>query len=428
MRFIHVNHRYAPFVGGSELFIKELSERFVRTGHAVEVVTTDAFDLEYFWDARRVRVDAPPRETVAGVQVRRVPVRHIPGSSIVFRGTRRLMGELSRAPIAMHASAFAAVSRAQPWLPGLARGIECCGPADLIHATNIGLEGLALRARDAACKQDVPFVLTPFIHLGDARSALARRYVSMPHQRALLQAAMAVLTMTEAEAQFVASLGVRTHRIHVVGAGIEPGTVTGGDGDSFRARHAVTGTLVAAIGALAEDKGTMTLVRAVAQLRRAGRDVDLVLAGPALTGFTRWYTALPETERQGIHILGFIDNDEKRDLLAAMDMLALPSRTESFGIVYLEAWANAKPVIAARAGAVPELVRDGENGLLVPFGDVEALARAIDILARDTPQAGMLGAQGCKVTLGKNTWSHVFRRVERAYGSALGFATSGGAA
>ena len=55
----------------------------------------------------------------------------------------------------------------------------------------------------------------------------------------------------------------------------------------------------------------------------------------------------------------------------------MPSRTDSFGIVFLEAWANALPVVAADAGGVPEVVRHEETGLLVPFGDLNRLSAAL---------------------------------------------------
>lgn len=420
-RLVHVNHRYAPYPGGSELFIQEISERFAQIGHNVRVVTSDAYDLEYFWDGRRRRVEAPD-DVIGGVRIDRVPVRHIPGGSVVFRGTRRIMGEAARLPLP--APLYRDISMRQPWLPGLdaAIGRE---PADLIHATNLGLEGLAVTARSVAQRSDIPFVLTPFIHLGDGGSSVARRYVSMPHQIELLRGADAILAMTEHEAEFVSSMGVAAERIHVVGAGVSPERVTGGDATRFRTRHNIHGLLVGSIGTLASEKGTHDLVRAIQQLRRLGNEVELVLAGAALSQFERWYTGLEAPDRSGIHLLGVIGDEEKRDLLAAIDIFALPSRTESFGIVYLEAWANRKPVIAAEVGAVPELVRDGQNGLLVPFGNPGAIAEVIESLAVDETVRERLGVVGHDLVHARYTWAMVFDRVRTAYGHVLGTTLGG---
>lgn len=417
MRYVVVNHRYFPFLGGSEHIAQEVAERLVRDGHAVRVVTSDAFDLEYFWNRRRRRIDAPARERVNGVDIERVTLGHLPASSIIFQGSRRLMGELSRVPLP--AFLFEQLALRQPWLPGLAEALGRPPASDLVLATNIGLEGLAINGLKAARRSGAAFVLMPFIHLGRDEDPVARRYVSMPHQRRLMRIADAVIAMTGLESRFLASMGVDSGRIVVAGAGMTPEDVAGGDGAAFRARHDLRRPLVVALGALAPDKGTRELVQAVARLNNGGRQVDLALAGPSLRTFERWYTALDARARAGTHLLGVISAADKRDLLDAADIVALPSRTESFGIVFVEAWANRKPVIAADAGAVPELVRDGENGLLVPFGDAGALASAIGRLLDDAGLARRLGENGYRLAMERYTWSAVYERVTRAFEIAI---------
>ena len=81
-----------------------------------------------------------------------------------------------------------------------------------------------------------------------------------------------------------------------------------------------------------------------------------------------------------VHFLGKIDN--VAPLLASADLFLLPSASESFGLSALEALASGVPVIGTNAGGVPEVVRDGETGVLCPVGDVEGMASAgIDILS-----------------------------------------------
>jgi glycosyltransferase involved in cell wall biosynthesis len=417
MRYVLINHRYYPFLGGSERNLQEFAERLVGDGHSVRVVTSDAFDLEYFWNRKRRRIEAPERENLNGVEIHRAPLRHVPASSLVFQGGRRLMGELSR--LRIPAMPFEQVAIRQPWLPDLRLAIERPPAADLVMGTNIGLEGLAITGLTAARRMGAAFVLMPFIHLGRDDDSVARRYVTMPHQLKLLRESDAVIAMTEMESRFLQSVGVPANRIVVAGAGMTPEDVSGGDGPAFRKRRSFHHPLVVALGALAPDKGTRELVQAVATLNRGGRRVDLALAGPSLSAFERWYTALDARDRAGTHVLGVISPEEKRDLLDAADVVALPSRTESFGIVFVEAWANRKPVIAADAGAVPELVRDGENGLLVPFGDACALADAICRLLDDRDLANRLAENGYHLAMDCYTWAAVYERVKGAFEIAL---------
>ncbi len=118
-----------------------------------------------------------------------------------------------------------------------------------------------------------------------------------------------------------------------------------------------------------------------------------------------------------IHLLGLVDEQTKHALLAACDLLALPSQVDTFGIVLLEAWLHGKPVVGADAGGIPELVRADETGLLVPFGDADSLARAIRRLIRDPALAARLGAAGRARTTQEYTWEHTYRALLRVYQS-----------
>jgi glycosyltransferase involved in cell wall biosynthesis len=82
-----------------------------------------------------------------------------------------------------------------------------------------------------------------------------------------------------------------------------------------------------------------------------------------------------------VRFLGRFDSVET--LLQATDLFLLPSQTESFGLAALEAMACGSPVVASRAGGLPEVVDDGVNGILEPVGSVEAMSRRAVELLRD---------------------------------------------
>ncbi len=93
-----------------------------------------------------------------------------------------------------------------------------------------------------------------------------------------------------------------------------------------------------------------------------------------------------------VRFLGRVD--DVASVLAAADVLVMPSRQEGLGVAALEAMAAGLPVIASRVGGLPEAVVDGATGLLVPPADVPALAAAIARLAADRALARRLGAAG----------------------------------
>jgi glycosyltransferase involved in cell wall biosynthesis len=77
-----------------------------------------------------------------------------------------------------------------------------------------------------------------------------------------------------------------------------------------------------------------------------------------------------------------------------MDLLVHPARMEGLGVSLLQAASAGVPIVASRVGGIPEAVRDGENGLLVPPGDIAALRAAIETLLADPERRRRLGAGG----------------------------------
>ena len=125
--------------------------------------------------------------------------------------------------------------------------------------------------------------------------------------------------------------------------------------------------------------------------------------------------------RNALHVrtLGLVDEVTKHALLAEASALLLPSRTDSLGIVMLEAWSHGTPVIGAAAGGIPGVVDHGENGLLVPFGDVAALAGSVRLLVTDGELRRRLGEQGREKVARRYTWSQVRDRVLDSYRQLL---------
>ena len=140
--------------------------------------------------------------------------------------------------------------------------------------------------------------------------------------------------------------------------------------------------------------GLDLLIRALPLVRSQIPDIRLTVAGTGAT--TEQYKALArELDLDDIvDFVGHVDNRRMFSLLRDHHIMVMPSLSESFGVAALEAAACARPVIASRVGGVPEVVEDGVTGMLLPPGDITALAGAIKKLATDLPTCERMGLAG----------------------------------
>jgi glycosyltransferase involved in cell wall biosynthesis len=417
MRILHLIQRYWPAVGGSETHMRELSRRLVADGHQVTVITTDALDYESLF-APGHRQLAQREAQDQGVRILRFPVRHLPFSPRAFAGWRRLLWVLSSlrpVPVGL----IALCARLTPWIPGIWRWLRTTGePFDLVAGLNVCFEPILEAGLRFAHRRGIPFVCYPITHLGAGEAPgqdSVGSFYTMRHQLAVVRASDAVAAQTPTERDFYIRQGVLPERIEVIGPGVNPHEIVGGDGERFRRQHDVREPLVVALSAMARDKGTVQVVEAVRRLWRADRPVELALAGAILTPFRDYLDRLPVEDRRRIRLLGSIPEQDKRDLLAAADIVAVPSRTDSFGIVYLEAWLYGKPVIGARAWGMEDVIADGQDGLLVPFDDAPALAGAISYLVDRPALRAEMGVRGERKVLERHTWDVKYTQVRALY-------------
>jgi glycosyltransferase involved in cell wall biosynthesis len=411
--WLHVNAGYWPLVGGAETYVQALSERFARAGEAVIVATSNAECLEALWDPRGATV-APGVQTHNGVTVVRSRVAHLPPTPYAFHALRRLAGMWDGREFGV--PLLNRIGHFMPWLPGFGRFLEEHGSgARLVHAVNVSLEGPLIQAYRFARRRKLPLVITPFVHVGNHR--FVERYYTLPHHLRMLRDSEAVIVQTALEAEALARRGVAPERLHQIGMGVDLAALQGGRAERFRERHGLTGPIVTFIGAVTYDKGAIHLTQAMARLWEKGHPARLALAGRSIAagGYDRFFARLPARWQARVLRLGQVTGEAKQDLLAATDVLAMPSRVDAFGIAFLEAWAYSAPVIGARAGGIPGVIEHDVDGLLVPFGEVEQLAASIESLLADPVWARAMGARGRAKVEARYTWDKVYQAVRAIY-------------
>ena len=156
------------------------------------------------------------------------------------------------------------------------------------------------------------------------------------------------------------------------------------------------------------EKGLDVLLAALPRVQALYPQTELLVAGDIPLG----------KAPAGVHLVGHQENI--RALMSTCDVIVVPSRREAFGLVALEALALGRPVIATAVGGLPELIRDGETGRLVPPDDPEALAKAIIETVANWPASSEMALRGQKDVLKRYQACEILESVVALYKDLLG--------
>ncbi len=408
MRVAHFVQGYTPAIGGTEYLIQRVSEELANNfGDEVTVYTTNAFNCEAFTDPR-VKVMPAGEEVINNVTVKRYPVfnRLAPILNVAQK-----IGFRFRLP----RNDLLRTVYGGPLMPSLSRDLGRV-EADVVAASSFPLMHMYYAGR-AARRAGAALVLHGGLHPDDAWG-FDRRVI----YRAIAKAD-AYIANTTFERDYLLGRGIDPKKIHVVGVGTDPEKFTGVDATVVRERQGwQDDPVITFVGQEGGHKGIETLLKAMPLVWRQLPEAKLMIAG-SRTAFSPVFDALIDdfspSERQRVARISNFAQEEKAEIIAAADVFASPSGFESFGITYLEAWAAGKPVIGCRSGAVPSVISDGQDGVLVDYKDQRELAGALLELLLDAGLRKQLAANGRQKVLENYTWKKIGERFRDIYGKVI---------
>ena len=287
------------------------------------------------------------------------------------------------------------------------------------HTSKAGALG-----RLAAGLAGVPVVVhTPHGHIFYGHFGRIASWTFVQMERLLARWMTRCIALTEDERQEYRARGIgRADQVAVVPSSIELDRFQragGGERNAFPPGFDCPAgmIIVGSVGWLTPVKGHRYLIEALAKLKPAYPNVCGVIVGSG--ELHRELETLAEKlgVRSALRFLG--KRDDVAECVAAMDVFVLPSLNEGMGRALVEAMAAGRPVVASRVGGVPTVVEDRVTGLLVPPGDAEALAAAIQLLLDRPAWARELGAAAAKQIGDRFSEAAMIRSIESLYEEAL---------
>jgi glycosyltransferase involved in cell wall biosynthesis len=208
-------------------------------------------------------------------------------------------------------------------------------------------------------------------------------------------------------------------RISVVYNGIDPGRFEGSSKTDLRRELEIerAAPIIGFVGHLDERKGIHTLLPAIKQVHSQFPAPIFLLVGEGQLECHIRNWCLQHKIDSNVRLVGF--RDDIPEIMKSIDMLVLPSLWEGFGIVLIEAMAAAKACVTTNVSSMPEIVVDGETGLIVPANDAAALSDAIIKLLMKPQLLSELGENGRQRVFNMFTLSGMVDRLESIFSDAL---------
>ena len=407
MKLLFIIQNYYPSVGGSQTFFQKIAEGCVRDyGDEVTVITTNS----YFGPEKKYFKKIEKREEFLNqVRIIRFPYWrfHLPALRLlakiwhrIFKSTPSFLQPILIGPFSLSM---------KQWIAGT--------DADLILAGTCNYLYLKYPRLGKGVYFSKPFVIQGAIHFKEQENSGELTHLAL---KAILSADI-YLANTIYEKERLKTIGVADQKIEVTGCGVDPGMFSTGDRNYFRAKLDLqeTDILIGFAGRIESTKGIDVLINAFCLSAGQNKNIYLILAGYENPLFARNLRNLLKSLEQGIqkkiHIYYNISELEKAHFFKAIDIFILPSVNESFGIVFLEAWACRKPVIGAAIGAVASIISEGEDGLLMQPGNPSSLSEKILLLAADRILRERIGQQGFQKVMNNFTWDLIIKKCREIF-------------
>ena len=415
--------RYFPSISGAELYIQRLAE-ILKSNYDiyVKVLTSNAVDFRalHSSNGRVIKPYSKYFEFVNNIEVYRLPIDY---ELSIEQKLEKIQNAAEIKLLNLTDDTIKKFLQNGPFLKDLDDFFEKnkTHDFDIVHTTFYPYFNLILSLMIAK-RLNVPVICTPFFHFSNPR------YLD-PEMFIILKKFDLLIACTELEKKIIQNiLNIPGEKIRVIPMGVDYTAFSNSynkmNDFNFKKHYFQKNErkykMILFCGYKNFEKGALSILKTIPTIIRRFKKVYFVFIGPSTIAFNRELSKIRKIKDVRIinlspdNLTGYLDK-KKISAFKTSDIYLMPSRSDAFGIAFLEAWAAGKPVIGADIGATSEVIRNQIDGLLVRFNDKDEICKAVLKLLKSRALRKKLGQTGKEKVSHYYTWEKVVKKTFEIY-------------
>ncbi|MCK4370912.1 MAG: glycosyltransferase family 4 protein [Candidatus Lokiarchaeota archaeon] len=425
---LYLPTRYFPSISGAEFYFQRMAELLTtKYNYGIEIYTSNAIDFKalrnssgkiltpdnkYFYEVNRLKVNRfPVNYNISNKEILKI-LKVIPSYNALN----------------LHDDVLEKIIRNGPYLGDLLDYLLKKQDLnyDLIHTTYFPYFNCVISLIIGTLLKK-PTICTPFFHFSNPR------YTDLKVID-LLKKFDLLIVCTNVEKEFlVQKCKIQPGQIKVIPMGVDytkfqnfnKNTLSNlSFKEKFFNKNEKKYKLILFCGYKNYEKGALSILKSIPYILKKIKKVYFAFIGPSTVAFNRELSKIKKLEKVKIinfspeNLTGYFDK-KKLAAFKEADIYLMPSRSDAFGISFLEAWSMGKPVIGARIGATPEVIRENIDGLLVEFDNPKDIAQKVIFLLKNNKLRKIYGSAGQLKVSQKYTWDIVAKETHYTYQNLL---------
>jgi len=423
-KILYLPTRYFPSISGAEFYLQRMAEILSsKYNYEIDIFTSNAIDFKALRDINGKTIDKPNKfyHSVNNLKINRFTVNYGVPDKIILNKMKKI-------------EAFKSLNLSDDCVKKFIKN----GPYseefidfflmtkdlnyDLIHTTFYPYFNLILSLIIGNILNK-PKICTPFFHFSNPR------YSDLDLIEVLKKFDI-IIACTSVEKKFlIENLKIPRENIKVISMGVDYYRFERIHKSKYKSYYFKNiyfdkkekhYKLILFCGNKNYEKGAISILKSIPHILKKIKKVNFIFIGPSTTAYNHELKKIQKTTNIKIinltpdNLTGYYDK-KKLTAFKEADLYLMPSRSDAFGISFLEAWAAGKPVIGARIGATPEVIRENIDGFLVEFDNPEDIAQKVVKLLKNKRLRKRLGSAGQLKVSQNYTWDIIAKKTHELY-------------